>query len=71
MIDFGCSLADHLPLIKFAYKNSYHSSIGIALFEALYSRRCRSYIELFKVFKAGLFGPELVHQAMEKVNAIS
>ena len=32
----------HLPLIEFAYNNSYHSSIGMAPFEALYGRKCRS-----------------------------
>ncbi|WMV41924.1 hypothetical protein MTR67_035309 [Solanum verrucosum] len=33
---------DHLPLIEFAYNNNYHSNIGMAPFEALYGRRCRS-----------------------------
>ncbi|WMV08507.1 hypothetical protein MTR67_001892, partial [Solanum verrucosum] len=42
LIDFNGNWGDHLPLIKFAYNNNYHSSIGMAPFEALYSRRCRS-----------------------------
>ena len=42
MIDFKGSLDDHLPLIEFSYNNSYHSYIGMATFEALYVRRCRS-----------------------------
>jgi len=29
-----------LPLVEFTYNNSYHSSIGMAPFEALYGRRC-------------------------------
>ena len=33
---------DHLPLMEFAYNNSYHSSIGMAPYEALYGRPCRS-----------------------------
>ena len=34
---------DHnLPLVEFAYNNSYHASIGMAPFEALYGRRCRT-----------------------------
>ena len=41
VIDFRRSWDDHLPLIKFSYNNSYHSSIGIEPFEALYGRRCR------------------------------
>ncbi|GJT46258.1 putative reverse transcriptase domain-containing protein [Tanacetum coccineum] len=32
----------HLPLVKFSYNNSYHSSVRCALFEALYVRKCRS-----------------------------
>ncbi|KAF3682812.1 putative pentatricopeptide repeat-containing protein, chloroplastic-like [Capsicum annuum] len=40
-IDFKGSWDDHLPLIEFAYHNSYHSNIQMALFEALYRRRYR------------------------------
>ena len=32
----------YLPLVEFAYNKSYHSSIGMAPFEALYGRKCRS-----------------------------
>ncbi|XP_047258410.1 uncharacterized protein LOC124890670 [Capsicum annuum] len=39
----------------------------MALFEALYGRRCRSPIIWFKVGKATLIGPDLVHEGMEKV----
>ncbi|WMV46562.1 hypothetical protein MTR67_039947 [Solanum verrucosum] len=49
VIDFKGNWDDHLPLIEFAYNNSYHSSIGMALFEALYGRRCRSPIRWFEV----------------------
>ena len=31
----------YLPLIEFTYKNSFHLSIGMAPFEALYDKRCR------------------------------
>ena len=31
-----------LPLAEFAYNNSYHSSIGMAPFEALYGRKCKT-----------------------------
>lgn len=33
---------DYLPLMEFAYNNSYHSSLGVAPYEALYGRKCRS-----------------------------
>ncbi|WMV31865.1 hypothetical protein MTR67_025250 [Solanum verrucosum] len=70
VIDFKGSWDDHLPLIEFAYNNSYHSSIQMAPYEALYGRRCRSPIGWFEVGEAQLIGPDLVHQAMEKVKVI-
>ena len=41
VIDFKGSWDEHLPLIEFAYNNSYHASIQMAPFEALYGRKCR------------------------------
>ncbi|WMV24530.1 hypothetical protein MTR67_017915 [Solanum verrucosum] len=66
VIDLKGNWDDHLPFIEFAYNNSYHSSIEMAPYEALYGRRCRSPIGWFEVGEAGLIGPDLVHQAMEK-----
>ena len=66
-IDFKESWDDHLPLIEFAYNNSYHSSIQMAQFEALYGRRCRSPIGWFKVSEDSIIGPDLVFDALEKV----
>ncbi|KAH0669343.1 hypothetical protein KY285_023504 [Solanum tuberosum] len=70
VIDFKGNWDDHLPLIEFAYNNNYHSSIQMAPYEALYGRRCRSPIGWFEVGEVGLIGPDLVHQAMEKVKVI-
>ncbi|KAD6119070.1 hypothetical protein E3N88_10341 [Mikania micrantha] len=42
IIDFGGSWDDHLPLVEFSYNNSYHASIGMPPYEALYGRRCRT-----------------------------
>ncbi|WMV30073.1 hypothetical protein MTR67_023458 [Solanum verrucosum] len=52
------------------HTDGYHSSIQIAPYESIYGRRCRSPIEWFEVSEAGLIGPELVHQGMEKLKAI-
>ena len=41
IMDFGGQWDLHLPLIKFAYNNSYHASIEMAPYEALYGRKCR------------------------------
>jgi len=70
VIDFKGNWDDHLPLIKFAYNNSYHSSIGMTLFEALYDRRCRSLIGWFEIDEVALVGPKSVHKVMEKVHLI-
>ena len=42
VMDFGGQWDLHLPLIEFAYNNSYHASIEMAPYEALYGRKCRS-----------------------------
>ncbi|WMV08991.1 hypothetical protein MTR67_002376 [Solanum verrucosum] len=47
--------------------DGYHSSIGMAPFEVLYGRRCRSPIGWFELGEFALIGPELVHEAIEKV----
>ncbi|XP_019256269.1 PREDICTED: uncharacterized protein LOC109234655, partial [Nicotiana attenuata] len=70
VLDFKGNWDDHLPLIEFAYNNSFHASIQMAPFEALYGRRCRSPIGWFEAGEAELIGPDLVHQAMEKVKVI-
>ena len=61
VIDFKNSWDDHLPLIEFAYNKSYHSSIQMAPYEALYGRRCRSPVGWFKVgkkrFDRDIFSP--------------
>ncbi|WMV13936.1 hypothetical protein MTR67_007321 [Solanum verrucosum] len=70
VIDFKGNWDDLLPLIEFASNNSYHSSIGIAPFEALYGKRCRSPIGWFEVGEISLISPELVYEAIEKVQLI-
>ena len=42
VLDFRGSWEDQLPLIEFAYNNSYHATIGMPPYEALYGRKCRS-----------------------------
>nr|XP_016480370.1 PREDICTED: uncharacterized protein LOC107801538 [Nicotiana tabacum] len=61
---------DHLLFVEFAYNNSFHASIQMPPFEVLYRRRRRSPIGWFEVGEAELLGPDLVHQAMEKVKVI-
>nr|GEU30475.1 reverse transcriptase domain-containing protein [Tanacetum cinerariifolium] len=42
VIDFGKGWVKHLPLVEFSYNNSYHASIKVAPYEALYGQKCRS-----------------------------
>jgi len=42
VLDHLRTWSDMLPLVEFTYNNSYHSSIGMAPYEALNGRRCRT-----------------------------
>ena len=70
ILDMKSSWDEHLPLIEFAYNNSYQASIGMAPYEALYGRRCRSPIHWDDVGERRILGPELVQQAVEKIQLI-
>ena len=70
VIYFKGSWDDHVPLIEFAYNNSYHSSIQIAPYEDLYGLRCRSPVCWFDVGEAAFIGPDSVIYATEKVQLI-
>ncbi|GKV24406.1 hypothetical protein SLEP1_g34021 [Rubroshorea leprosula] len=70
VIDKENSWDHHLPLLEFAYNNSYHASIKMAPYEALYGRRCKSPICWTDVGERSLLGLELIQQATEKVHLI-
>ena len=59
-----------LPLIEFTYNNSYHSSIGMAPFEALYGRRCRTPLCWYEPGESAILGPEIVQETTEKIRMI-
>nr|GEZ22483.1 putative reverse transcriptase domain-containing protein [Tanacetum cinerariifolium] len=67
VIDFGKGWVKHLPLCKFSYNNSYHTSIKAAPYEALYCQKCRSPVCWAEVGEAQLTGPELIQETTEKV----
>ncbi|KAJ0547716.1 putative nucleotidyltransferase, Ribonuclease H [Helianthus annuus] len=67
VIDFGGNWDAYLPLVEFSYNNSYHSSIQMAPFEALYGRRCRSPIVWHEIGHSQLTGPELLQETTDKV----
>nr|GEZ85198.1 reverse transcriptase domain-containing protein [Tanacetum cinerariifolium] len=61
------SWVNHLPLVEFSYKSSYHASIKAAPFEALYGRKCRSPVCWTEVGEAQILGPELIQETTEKI----
>ena len=77
VIDFGKAWDTHLPLVEFSYNNSYHSSIKVAPFEALYGRKCRSPLcwaevgdtQLAKgqVPDSALTGSKIIRETNEKI----
>ena len=69
-LDFKGAWDDHLPLIEFAYNNSYHSSIKMPPYEALYGRKCRSPICWTEVGERQLLGPDLIQESVDKIKLI-
>ncbi|KAD6454147.1 hypothetical protein E3N88_08853 [Mikania micrantha] len=70
VIDFGGNWDSHLPLVEFSYNNSYHASIGMAPFEALYGRKCRSPICWTEVGDSQITGPEIIQETTDKIRQI-
>ena len=59
-----------MSLVKFAYNNSYHSSIEMAPYEVLYGRKCRSPLCWKEVGKRKLLGPNIIQMTSEKIDLI-
>ena len=59
-----------MPLMEFAYNNSYQGSLNMAPFEALYGRRCRTPICLDEAGESRLLGPELVQITTDNLQII-
>ena len=70
VLDFQGSWDEHLPLVEFAYNNSFHSSIGMSPYEALYGRPCRSSRSWEEIGDRALLGLEIVKQIIEKIQVV-
>ena len=46
--------------MEFSYNNSYQASIGMAPYEALYGRKCRTHICWIELSEYKLIGPDIV-----------
>ena len=56
--------------MQFAYYNSFQFSIGMAPYEALYGRKCRTPVCWTDLNEHKLIGPDLVKDTEEKVQVI-
>ncbi|GJR79112.1 putative reverse transcriptase domain-containing protein [Tanacetum coccineum] len=66
VIDFENGWVKHLLLVEFSYNNSYHASIKVAPFEALYGQKCHSPVYWAEVGEVQLTSPEIVQETTEK-----
>jgi len=57
-------------LIEFTYNTSFHSSIRIAPFEALYGRRCRTSLCWYESGESAFLGQKVVQETTKKVKMI-
>ena len=70
VLDLKGNWEEHLPLVEFAYDNSYQTSIQMAPYEALYGRPCRSPICWTEVGEGSIMGSNLVRDTSKKVDLI-
>jgi len=70
VLDHLGTWSDMLPLVEFTYNNNYHSSIGMAPYNALYGRRCKTPLCWQQDGESVVLGPEFLQQTTEKVKMI-
>ena len=69
VLDHKGSWEEHLPLVEFAYNNSYQTSIQMAPYEALYGP-CMSLLCWTEVGESSITGPDLIRDTSKKVSLI-
>ncbi|KAA3473140.1 reverse transcriptase [Gossypium australe] len=60
----------YLPLVEFAYNNSFQSSLKMAPYEALYGRKCRTPLYWTELEENQIHRVDLVRETEEKVKVI-
>ena len=70
MIDYEGSWDRHILLVEFVYNNSFQSSIGMAPYEALFGRKCRTPLCWTELSEKKVIGPDLIQETEEKVKMI-
>jgi hypothetical protein len=67
VLDFKGNWIQFLPLVKFAYNNSFQATIGMTRYEALYGRKCRSPLYWDEDGERQLLRPEIVQDTKYKI----
>ena len=70
VMDLPGSWDRYISLMEFAYNNNYQSSIGMAPYEALYGRKCRTSVCWIELSEYKLIGPNIMKDTEEKVQII-
>ena len=70
ILDLKGSWEEHLPLVEFAYNNSYQASIQMAPYEALYRRPCRFLICWTEVGESSITSLDLIRDTSQKAGLI-
>jgi hypothetical protein len=70
VLDFKGKWIKYLPLVKFSYNNSFQATIGMALYEALYGRKCRSPLYWDEVGEKYLIGPKMIQDMKDNISII-
>ncbi|WVZ81648.1 hypothetical protein U9M48_029002 [Paspalum notatum var. saurae] len=66
-LTYGTNWEASLPFAEFSYNNGRQASLGMAPFEALYGKKCRTPLMWHEVGERSLVGPALIKEAEEKV----
>ena len=70
VLEFKGSWIQYLPLIEFAYNNSYQATIGMPPYEALYGQKCQSPLFGDNIGERQMLGLELIQDTRDKVCVI-
>jgi hypothetical protein len=75
MLQYVCDgstkiLEEFLPLVEFAYNNSYQSSIKMEPFEFLYGRPCRTPLSWDRIEDRVLVGLKVIQEMEEQMKMI-
>ena len=70
VLDFKSFWVKYLPLVEFAYNNSFQASIGMTPYKALYGRKCRTPICWNEMGERKLSSEELIRVSIEKIQVV-